>query len=42
MGMGRTTTSIRIDDYLRDQLTSLAAMEGTTVMAVIERLVREG
>jgi hypothetical protein len=40
--MGRTTTSIRIDDDLRDQLISVAAAEGTTVTAVIERFVREG
>lgn len=40
--MARTTTSIRLDDELRDRLASVAAAEGTTVTELIERFVREG
>jgi len=40
--MGKTTTSIRLDDELRQQLAVLAAQEGTTVTEVIERFVHEG
>jgi sulfur carrier protein ThiS len=40
--MGRSTTSIRLDDELRSQLATQAAAEATTVTELIERLVREG
>ena len=40
--MGRSTTSIRLDDDLRRQLAAQAAAEGTTVTELIERFVREG
>lgn len=40
--MVKTTTSLRLDDKLREQLASRATAEGTTVTALIERLVREG
>jgi hypothetical protein len=40
--MGRSTTSIRLDDELRQQLGAQAAADGTTVTALIERYVREG
>lgn len=40
--MARSTTSIRLDDHLRDRLAATAAAEGTTVTEVIERFVHEG
>ena len=40
--MGRSTTSIRLDDELRAQLSATAAAEATTVTELIERFVREG
>jgi hypothetical protein len=40
--MGRSTTSIRLDDELRAQLSATAAAEATTVTQLIERFVREG
>ena len=40
--MGRSTTSIRLDDELRQQLGAQAAVEGATVTELIERFVREG
>jgi len=40
--MGRSTTSIRLDDDLREELAALASTEGTTVTELIERFVREG
>ncbi len=40
--MARTTTSVRLDDELRDRLGVAAAAEGTTVTELIERFVREG
>ncbi|MGH3448555.1 MAG: hypothetical protein ACRDQA_21620 [Nocardioidaceae bacterium] len=40
--MGRSTTSIRLDDELRSLLTARAAAEDTTVTELIERFVREG
>jgi hypothetical protein len=40
--MGRSTTSIRLDDELRSRLADQAAAEGTTVTELIERFVREG
>jgi uncharacterized protein (DUF433 family) len=40
--MPRSTTSIRLEDDLRERLSTLAAGEGTTVTELIERFVREG
>jgi sulfur carrier protein ThiS len=40
--MGRSTTSIRLDDALRNQLAAQAATESTTVTELIERYVHEG
>jgi len=40
--MARTTTSLRLNDELREQLAAAAASEGTTVTALVERFVREG
>jgi hypothetical protein len=40
--MGRSTTSIRLDDDLRRQLGAQAEAEETTVTELIERFVREG
>lgn len=40
--MTRSTTSVRLDDSLREQLADAAAAEGTTVSGLIERLLREG
>lgn len=40
--MSRSTTSIRLEDELRDQLAIAAAAEGATVTDLIERFVREG
>jgi sulfur carrier protein ThiS len=40
--MSRSTTSIRLEDELRDHLTAAAAAEGTTMTDLIERFVREG
>lgn len=40
--MTRSTTSVRLDDELRDHLSAAAASEGTTVTELIERFVREG
>jgi sulfur carrier protein ThiS len=40
--MARSTTSIRLDDALRDELAAQAAAESTTVTELIERYVREG
>jgi hypothetical protein len=42
MDMGRSTTSIRLDDELRSRLAAQAASETTTVTELIERFVREG
>jgi sulfur carrier protein ThiS len=42
MTMGRTTTSIRLDDELRSVLAAQAVAESTTVTELIERFVREG
>ena len=39
--MGRSTTSIRLDDELRTRLAAQAANETTTVTEMIERFVRE-
>lgn len=40
--MGRSTTSLRLDDGLRSQLAAVAADEGATVTELVERFVREG
>jgi hypothetical protein len=40
--MSRSTTSIRLEDGLRERLVAHAATEGTTVTELIERFVREG
>lgn len=40
--MPRSTTSIRLEDGLRERLAALAATEGTTATELIERFVREG
>jgi hypothetical protein len=40
--MGRSTTSIRLDAELRQELGVQAAAEGTTMTELIERFVREG
>src|SRR5262245_55666836 len=40
--MSRSTTSIRLDDELRTELSMAAASEGTTMTDLIERFVREG
>src|SRR5262245_9200743 len=40
--MSRTTTSVRLDDALRQRLAAEAAAQGTTVTDLIERFVREG
>ena len=40
--MGRSTTSLRLDDQLRKRLAALAEAEGASVTSVVERLLREG
>lgn len=40
--LGKSTTSIPLEDELRQQLAGMAASEGTTVTELIERFVREG
>lgn len=40
--LGKSTTSIRLEDELRQELARIAAGEGTTVTELIERFVREG
>lgn len=40
--MTRSTTSLRLDDALRERLIKLAEAEGTSVTALVERFVREG
>lgn len=40
--VARSTTSVRLDNELRRQLSAQAAREGTTVTELIERFVREG
>ena len=38
----RTTTSLRLDDELRERLATLAETEGTSVTSLVERFLREG
>ena len=40
--MPRSTTSLRLDDELRERLAALAEAEGTSVTSLVERLLREG
>src|SRR5687768_513656 len=40
--MSRSTTSLRLDDELRERLAALAQVEGTSVSALVERFLREG
>jgi len=40
--MKRSTTSIRLDNEIRERLAVAAVAEGTTVTELIERFVREG
>lgn len=40
--MPRSTTSIRLEDGLRERLAALAAAENTTMTELIERFVTEG
>lgn len=40
--MARSTTSLRLDDQLHQRLAAAAAVEGTSVTALVERFVREG
>lgn len=40
--MARSTTSIRLDDELRERLAAAALSEGVTITELIERFVREG
>lgn len=37
----RSTTSLRLDDGLRERLAALAEVEGTSVTALVERLLHE-
>lgn len=40
--MTRSTTSLRFDDELRERLMAMAAAEGTSLTALVERFLREG
>lgn len=40
--MPRSTTSVRLDEQLRERLAAAAAAEGASVTELIERFVREG
>src|SRR5438067_12590289 len=40
--MSRSTTSLRLDDELRQRLSALAEREGSSVTSLVERLLREG
>jgi plasmid stability protein len=40
--MTRSTTSLRLDDHLRERLAARAETEGTSLTAVVERILREG
>jgi hypothetical protein len=39
--MGRSTTSLRLDDELRERLAALAQVEGSSLNALVERFLRE-
>ena len=40
--MTRSTTSLRLDDELRERLATLAEAEGTSVTSLVERFLKEG
>lgn len=40
--MARSTTSVRLDDELRERLSAAAGAEDATITELIERFVREG
>jgi hypothetical protein len=40
--MPGTTTSLRLDDRLRERLAAAAQAEGTSLTALMERFIREG
>jgi hypothetical protein len=40
--MGKSTTSVRLDDELRRRLADMAFREGTSLTELIERYLREG
>jgi hypothetical protein len=40
--VSKSTTSVRLDDQLRQRLVTTAAAEGVTITELIERYVREG
>lgn len=40
--MARSTTSVRLENGLREQLAAAAAAERTTITELIERFIREG
>lgn len=40
--MGRSTTSLRLDDELRERLAAMAEAEGTSLTALVERFLQEG
>ena len=40
--MGKTTTSLRLDDDLRESLAVQAEMEGISLTSLVERMLREG
>ena len=40
--MSKSTTSVRLDDELRERLAAAAVAEGVTVTELIERSIREG
>lgn len=40
--MARSTTSLRLDDELRDRLAVAARAESTTMTSLVERFIREG
>jgi hypothetical protein len=39
--MSRSTTSLRLDDELRERLAMLAKLEGTSVTSLVEQFLRE-
>ncbi len=40
--MARSTTSLRLDDDLRDRLALAAQTAGTSLTAIVERFIKEG